>query len=391
MKPAIALAASILLISCATASSSPPQSQTTDVTAAAAVSPELDIGLISRFHFATHTRDFDTSRAFYRKLGYTEGMGGFPLSNTHLMARALGMFDICQYELVKGEVISLPDSLNTANIDLLQFKTPFNDEPPYELPNHLGMAYAALLTANLESDVAYLKTLGTDLLSEPYGIPGDQFVFFRDPDGVLYKLMETAPPHGDEEADMHLMAMPYIGINVSDLEASLAFYRKFGYTQVKRMHQTTGSVEEARAYGLDQPFKFKGADIALGVGDRHVLRLIQWVEPFNPEPSYAPPINHIGINRIALLTPDIERAVKLLKGQGVKFLSEVAPCCTGTAEDDTAIVHAIDPDGVFLELVGGITPRTLQPQPEECPALEIKMPAVDTSTIKLDLKIPGSD
>lgn len=318
-------------------------------------------------------------------------MGGFPLSNTHLMARALGMFDICQYELVKGEVISLPDSLNTANIDLLQFKTPFNDEPPYELPNHLGMAYAALLTANLESDVAYLKTLGTDLLSEPYGIPGDQFVFFRDPDGVLYKLMETAPPHGDEEADMHLMAMPYIGINVSDLEASLAFYRKFGYTQVKRMHQTTGSVEEARAYGLDQPFKFKGADIALGVGDRHVLRLIQWVEPFNPEPSYAPPINHIGINRIALLTPDIERAVKLLKGQGVKFLSEVAPCCTGTAEDDTAIVHAIDPDGVFLELVGGITPRTLQPQPEECPALEIKMPAVDTSTIKLDLKIPGSD
>jgi catechol 2,3-dioxygenase-like lactoylglutathione lyase family enzyme len=391
LKPAIALAASILLISCATVSSSPPRSQTTDVTAATAVSPDLDIGLISRFHFATHTRDFDTSRAFYRKLGYTEGMGGFPLSNTHLMARALGMFDICQYELVKGEVISLPDSLNTANIDLLQFKTPFNDEPPYELPNHLGMAYAALLTANLESDVAYLKTLGTDFLSEPYGIPGDQFVFFRDPDGVLYKLMETSPPHGDKEADMHLIAMPYIGINVSNLEASLAFYRKFGYTQVKRMHQTTGSLEEARAYGLDQPFQFKGADIALGVGDRHVLRLIQWIEPYNPEPSYAPPINHIGINRIALLTPDIARAVKILKGQGVKFLSEIAPCCTGTAEDDTAIVHAIDPDGVFLELVGGITPRPLQPQPEECPALEIKMPAVDTSTIKLDLEIPGSD
>jgi hypothetical protein len=157
------------------------------------------------------------------------------------------------------------------------------------------------------------------------------------------------------------------------------------------MHQTTGSLEEARAYGLDQPFQFKGADIALGVGDRHVLRLIQWIEPYNPEPSYAPPINHIGINRIALLTPDIARAVKILKGQGVKFLSEIAPCCTGTAEDDTAIVHAIDPDGVFLELVGGITPRPLQPQPEECPALEIKMPAVDTSTIKLDLEIPGSD
>ena len=75
-----------------------------------------DIGLVARFHFATHTKDFDKAREFYRMLGYTNGRGGFPLTNTHQMARALGMFDICQYELVKGEVISLPGSLNAANI-----------------------------------------------------------------------------------------------------------------------------------------------------------------------------------------------------------------------------------------------------------------------------------
>lgn len=295
------------------------------------------------------------------------------------------MFDQCQYELVKGEVINLPGALNTANIDLLQFKTPFNGEAPYELPNHIGMAYAALLTSNLASDVAYMKTLGVEFLSEPYGIPGDQFVFFRDPDGVLYKLMETAPPHGDKDANMHLTAMPYIGINVSNLEASLAFYRKFGYTQVKPLSQTTGNLEEARAYGLDAPFEFKGADIAIGTGDKHVLRLVQWISPFNPEAAYPPPINHIGINRIALLTPDIARAVGILKAQGVEFLSEIAPCCTGTADDETAIVHAIDPDGIFLELVGGIAKQPLQPQPEHCGPLEIKMPAVDTSTTVLEM------
>lgn len=350
-----------------------------------ALSPEQDIGLIARFHFATHTPDFDRAREFYRKLGYTEGMSGFPLSNTHLMARALGMFDQCQYELVKGEVINLPGALNTANIDLLQFKTPFNGEAPYELPNHIGMAYAALLTSNLASDMAYMKTLGVEFLSEPYGIAGDQFVFFRDPDGVLYKLMETAPPHGDKEANMHLTAMPYIGINVSNLEASLAFYRKFGYTEVKPLSQTTGNLEEARAYGLDAPFEFKGADIAIGTGDKHVLRLVQWISPFNPEAAYPPPINHIGINRIALLTPDIARAVGILKAQGVEFLSEIAPCCTGTADDETAIVHAIDPDGIFLELVGGIAKQPLQPQPAHCGPLDIKMPAVDTSTTVLEM------
>jgi catechol 2,3-dioxygenase-like lactoylglutathione lyase family enzyme len=334
---------------------------------------DKDIGLVARFHFATHTRDFDKARAFYRKLGYTEGQSGFPLTNTHTMARALGMFDICQYELVKGEVIALPDSLNTANIDLLQFKTPFNDEAPYDKPNHLGMAYAALLTTDLGSDVAFLKSEGVEFLSEPYGIHGDRFVFFRDLDGVLYKLMETAPPHGDPEADMHLIAMPYIGINVSNLDKSLAFYHALGYTETKFL-AATGSIKEAQAYGLDEPFRVRGADISLGRGDHHVLRLLQWIEPYDPAPAYPPPINHIGINRIALLVPNLNRAVRILKAQGVEFLSEVAPCCSGTGDDEFGIVHAIDPDGAFLELVGTIARQEIKPPPEGCPALEIKMP-----------------
>ncbi|MFT4822785.1 MAG: catechol 2,3-dioxygenase-like lactoylglutathione lyase family enzyme [Halioglobus sp.] len=332
-----------------------------------------DIGLVGRYHFATHTRDFDKARAFYRKLGYTEGVSGFPLTNTHQMARALGMFDVCQYELVKGEVISLPGSLNAAGIDLLQFKTPFNGEPPYELPNHLGMAYAALLTTDLAADVAYLKSLNVDLLSEPFGIPGDRFVFFRDPEGVLYKLMETAPPHGDPNSNMHLIAMPYIGINVSNFDESLAFYKRLGYTNIKWLPES-GSVEEAKAYGLEGPFKIKGADISLGRGDNHVLRLVQWISHFNPEQAYPPPINHIGINRIALVVPDVDRAVAILKRQGTEFLSEVAPCCSGTGDDERGIVHMMDPDGVFLELIGPIAKRPLPPPPDGCPALTIKMP-----------------
>jgi catechol 2,3-dioxygenase-like lactoylglutathione lyase family enzyme len=354
----------------------PPPPIIPDMSAMVAALPADDIGLMARVHFATQTRDFDKSRAFYRKLGYTAGQGGFPLTNTHLMARALGMFDICQYELVKGEVIALPGSLNTANIDLLQFKTPYNDEAPYDLPNHLGMAYAALLTTDLASDVAFMKSEGVEFLSEPYGIPGDQFVFFRDLDGVLYKLMETAPPHGDAEANMHLIAMPYIGINVSNLEESLAFYKALGYTNTRTLAET-GTLEEARAYGLDKPFKIKGADVSLGRGDQHVLRLVQWMTPYNDEPAYPPPINHIGIDRIALIVPNLDRAVEILKAQGVEFLSEIAPCCSGTGDDETGIVHAIDPDGVFLELVGPIAKQVLQPQPEGCPPLDIKMPAPD--------------
>ena len=345
--------------------------QTPDIT----FESETDIGLWARFHFAIHTADFDGTREFYRRLGFTQGIGGFPLTNTHAMARALGMFDICQYELEKGEVLLFPGAENTTGIDLLQWRVPFNPEPPYSKPNHLGMAYATLMTADLMADVALLRSQGVTFLSEPYGAPGNRFVFMRDPDGIYLKLEESPIPKSSSGGEQtHILGMPYIGINVSDVEASVAFYRRFGYTNVRWINEQILSAEESAAWGFDQPVRYRGADVAIDRGDFHRVRLLQWLEPFDPEPAYPPPINHKGINRLALTVPDVERATQILKEQGVRFLSEVAPCCSGTDKDTGGIVHAIDPDGVFLELVGDLEPRPVPPQPEHCPPLVIRYP-----------------
>ena len=336
---------------------------------------ESDIGLWARFHFAIHTADFDSTREFYRRLGFTQGISGFPLTNTHAMARALGMFDVCQYELEKGEVLLFPGADNTTGIDLLQWSNPFNAEPPYAKPNHLGMAYAALMTSNVVSDYALLKAQGVEFLSEPLGVPGNRFVFMRDPDGVYIKLEETAiPALKSSNEKTQIMGMPYIGINVSDIEASVAFYRRFGYEQIRWINEQTLSEEESAAWGFDQPVTYQGADIAITRGDHHRIRLLHWITPFDPEPAYPPPINHKGINRLALTVPDIERAKRILQEQDVTFLSEIAPCCSGTANDTGGIVHAIDPDGVFLELVGDLESRPVPLQPKHCPPLEIRYP-----------------
>ena len=325
----------------------------------------VDIGLMARLHFNTQTSDFVRSRAFYRMLGFTQGVGGFPKTNTHQMARSLGMNDLCTYEIQDIEVIAIPDSWGPSSIDLIQFAVPFNATPPYTSPTHLGMAYAALQTTDLATDVAYLRAQGVGFLSDPYGVPGDQFVFFTDPDGVLYKLVETAPPHGDPSRDMHVTAMPYVALNVSDFDRSLAYYRMLGYTEVRPL-AATGTLAEARAYGLDKPFRLRGADIALPGGDRHRLRLVQWLEPYDDAPPYPPPINHIGIDRIALAVADLDRAVGLWQEQGAEFLSEIAPCCSGTGADETGIVNLVDPDGIFLELVGPISRREPVDPPEWC-------------------------
>ena len=227
------------------------------------------------------------------------------------------------------------------------------------------MAYAALLTTDQATDVAHLKTQGVRLLSEPYGVPGDRFVFFTDPDGVLFKLVEAAPPHGDPNRDMHITAMLYVALNVSNFDRSLAFYRMLGYTEVRPL-PATGTLAEARAYGLDAPFTLRGADIALRAGDQHRLRLVQWLDPYDDDPPYPPPINHIGIHRLALGVVDLDRAVGLLEEQGAAFLSQIAPCCSGTGEDETGIINLVDPDGIYLELVGPIRRRAPVDPPEWC-------------------------
>jgi len=169
---------------------------------------ETDIGLWARFHFVIHTENFDGTREFCRQLGFTRGIGEFPLTNTHAMARALDMFDECQYELAKGEVLLFPGADNTAGIDLLQWQSPFNPAPPYAKPNYLGMAYVTLMTTSLITDYKLLKAQGAEFLSAPYGAPGNRFVFMRDPDGVYLKLEESTTPKSGSSDATNIVGMP---------------------------------------------------------------------------------------------------------------------------------------------------------------------------------------
>ena len=358
MKTLSLLVSTVVLLSCSA-------DLDTHVVPEAEEATDFDLGLMSRIHFNIQVRDFDASRAFYRMLGFTTGQGGFPTTNTHAMARSLGMYDLCTYEFYNAEIIGIPGSWGPATIDLIQFITPFNDNPPYASPTHVGMAYAALLTTDLASDVAFMKTQGVVFLSEPYGIPGSQYVFFKDLDGVFYRLVERAPAHGDPDAAMHITAMPYVALNVTDFERSYAFYRMLGYTETVPLPET-GTLEEARAYGLDRPFRIRGADMALPRGDRHGIRLVQWLEPDDDDPPYPPPISHIGIDRLAVSVLDLDRAVEMLESRGEAFLSEIAPCCSGTGLDEMGIINLIDPDGIFIELVGPIRRREPPTPPEWC-------------------------
>lgn len=327
-----------------------------------------EANVLARIHFNTQTSDFQRTREFYRLLGYTEGISDYPKTNTHAMARSLGMYDLCTYEIENIEVMSIPNSLGPTSIDLIQFDVPFNSEPPYTGANHLGLAYAALGSPSFEADYNYLRGQGVNFLSEPVGEIGSRFAFMQDPDGVYLKLVESLDSRDSSNGNgsqTRINSMPHVGINVRNFSESLNFYQSLGYTNIEMLPEN-GSLAEGIAFGLDQPFTLRGADISLVNGDGHTLRLVQWLEPFNPEPPYPPPINHIGIHRIALAVQNLDAAVSSLSAQGVQFLSDIAPCCSGTSLDEMGIINAIDPDGIFVELVGPIVQNQLQLAPAIC-------------------------
>ncbi len=317
---------------------------------------EIALNVEAHVHFNTNVSSFEKARAFYASLGF-ETLSGFPDTNTLEMAQAIGIETPTEYDgskgeaaggyLLHGELIGVGGNAGGL-IDLIEFTIPRNDEPPYASINHLGMASAAMLTADLDADFAHLSEQGVRFLGPPaVRADGRRFAVFKDLDGTFYELTE-APGEADEESPTNIFALGHVTINVSDFERSAAWYQMLGYELTSRLPESESS-EVAAALGLQSPIRLRGAVFTHPVAESQLV-IQQWLEPFDGERAYPLPVNHLGINRIALTSSDIEADVAALKAQGVEFVSPITPCCSGP-DSWGSIVAFHDPDGTIVELV----------------------------------------
>lgn len=316
---------------------------------------DVELHVMSRVHFNTNVSDFESARAFYGKLGF-ETLSGFPDTNTQAMARAIGVKTPTTYDgsqggeaggyLLHGELIGL--GFMSGVIDLIEFTTPRNESPPYARLNHLGMARAVLHTSNIEADYEYMRAQGVEFIAAPTArSDGSGFAIFTDLDGTYYELREVAAADEDTETT-HIVGFGPLNINVSDFERSAAWYRMLGH-EITEALPTSQPLAVARAMGFDEEFEIEGA-IATLPADGSTIELRQWKKPYDPERAYGVPVNHLGIHRTAFATSDIEADVATLKAQGVVFVSEITPCCSGP-DASGRIVAFYDPDGTIVELV----------------------------------------
>jgi catechol 2,3-dioxygenase-like lactoylglutathione lyase family enzyme len=142
-------------------------------------------------HFNVNCSDYDRSRRFYEAIGFRE-VWRVPETNTPEVAAAVGM---PPYK-VRGALLALEGVSPPIVIDLLEWREPRDESPPYPHLYHYGIARVALATNDMEGDMAKLLAAGAEFLSEPAQMPASsgsraRFVCFRDPDGTVLELVEN--------------------------------------------------------------------------------------------------------------------------------------------------------------------------------------------------------
>jgi catechol 2,3-dioxygenase-like lactoylglutathione lyase family enzyme len=310
-------------------------------------------------YYGINTSNIDAQRTFYDTLGLTGEIFPAGPESCRSFAQSLGFED--DYLIF----VSLT-SFNGAPpwVDTVEFRQDsFRDDPPYAKLNHIGMAYATYMTSDLDSDYINLKAQGIRFVSAPATAPnGERFAFLKDQDGTFLKLVEQAGAVPANPGITNLSRLANVNMNVADLERSREFYRLLGFTQSARRSQAGGG-SFAKAHGFNRPIAFKGVDVSLPgfdgnlpfpVGDpAGTLQLRQWKTPFDPSPPYSPPVNHLGIDRIAFFVDDLNAAIDEMNRLGFEQLGPIGGGAGGVGS--IGIVFFYDPDGIKVEFWGPIS------------------------------------
>jgi len=149
-----------------------------------------------------------------------------------------------------------------------------------------------------------------------------------------------------QQVKAQLERVHHVGINVSDLDRSIAFYRDlFGFEPL--------FVNDMRGDGLSTGAGVPGADLRFCMMKiaNVILEIIEWRSPKARVPDVEGPV--VGGFHIAFEVPDIASVYEALRTRGVQFVAaphrfvpdDAAPEIVGAT-----FAYFKDPDGIGLEI-----------------------------------------
>jgi catechol 2,3-dioxygenase-like lactoylglutathione lyase family enzyme len=136
----------------------------------------------------------------------------------------------------------------------------------------------------------------------------------------------------------------HVGIAVSDLEASVEFYRLLGFEEAGPQNWRLSEPWLTPLLGLDDTVDMSVSYLALAGS---TLELLQFHAP-SGQPADAPALNDVGITHIALEVDDVPAEHRRLVEAGVKFLGDPVTIPDGDLAG-LSFAFALDPDGNRVE------------------------------------------
>lgn len=220
-----------------------------------------------------------------------------------------------------------------------------------------GVSSLRVLVRDLDALVTAVKAANTVVITpggEPLAVPAPpgltgsaRALMVRDPDGYPIELMQVTPVPPTPAAATDNVIGAQMSVVVSDVDASLAFYRAFigddAQARPASAWQTNASFSRLR--GVPEA-DYRTASVSLP-GSAITLELVQF-RGVNQTP-YRPVFQDIGFGHVAFVVRDIERALQRLTQLGSTTL---AASGTWTRFSPTLRgIYTRDRDGFFMEVI----------------------------------------
>jgi catechol 2,3-dioxygenase-like lactoylglutathione lyase family enzyme len=219
-------------------------------------------------------------------------------------------------------------------VEVLEWETPATTGVHPAEPHHIGISSLGYAVPSIDLVRAKAARHGrpwTGLAAWP--VRGSATVAARttDLDGVPIELTELA---GDEAP-----VFSHLRINVTDLDASVSWYERLGFT-VKAMARSATTGDAVLSY----------ASMVTDGDPSFSLELTQWEDPKGTGCASSPAY-HRGLYRIALGVDDVNAAYENLAADEPLNAPEFVEL-PGTRLGGVTVLFLRDPDGVVVELVG---------------------------------------
>ncbi len=206
-----------------------------------------------------------------------------------------------------------------------------------------------VMEAAKAAGVAIVTTGGVPVaVPAPAGLSGSaRAIMIRDPDGYPLELMQVTPAPSSVAPEASNVLGAQMSVVVSDLAASLNFYRRFIGADLQTWEGEGWQKNTAFSQLRSIPdAEYRTAAVLLP-GSAIRLELIQFrgVE----QTPYRPIFQDIGFGHVALVTKDIEVTASRMKQLGVRSIAQ-----SGTWTEFNPKLRAIytrDLDGFFIEVI----------------------------------------